>query len=379
MKSKVIIGGGKAYQLEQILKRLGTQRVFVVGGKNSLQASGGGEILSNSTRGNDVSVWSEFSANPSVEELTDALQVAKQFRPDVIVGIGGGTSLDLAKAVAVLLRAPLSSIRDIILDSTEQMTREVSLILLPTTSGSGSEATHFSVIYVDGIKFSLRGPALRADFVIVDWHLCLSNSRNQRATSGMDALTQAIESYWAQKSTRKSRRYSKRALELLANSLSRFVAGGADNLAAQRMALGSHLAGRAIDIAQTTGAHALSYKITTTYKIPHGNAVALTLGAFMDLHSGNFPNLTKRANRRRRNLVARIQKELGFPPAQSNQISMETMLRGLGLVASFPEAGITGAGAISDLASSVNEERLANNPVNLELSDIRKLLAKLAP
>lgn len=377
MKSKVAIGGGKASQLAQILQRLGTQRVFVVAGKTSLQASGGGEILSSSTTGRDVSVWSDFSSNPSVEELSGALRVAKQFGPDVIIGIGGGTALDLAKAVAALLDAPLSHVKNLIVNGTEQLTREVSLVLLPTTSGSGSEATHFSVIYVDDIKFSLRGPALTADFVIVDWHLCLSNSRSQRATSGVDALTQAIESYWAQKSTRVSRRYSRRALKLITSSLSLFVAGNTDALAARNMALGSHLAGRAIDISQTTGAHALSYKITTAYKIPHGNAVALTLGAFMDLHSENFPDTTGRANRRRRNLITRIQKQLGFLKTRSNQVSMEFLLRDLGLVPNFVEAGISGPDAIRDLASSVNEERLANNPVRLGPSDIEKLLAKL--
>ena len=112
----------------------------------------------------------------------------------------------------------------------------------------------------------------------------MSGSPYQRATSGIDAVCQSIESSWAVASNEISRRYARHALRFLLPSLRAFVATG-DPISASAMTIGAHLSGRAIDISKTTGAHALSYFVTKRFDIPHGNAVALTLGSFIDAHA----------------------------------------------------------------------------------------------
>src|SRR5690606_31263398 len=129
--------------------------------------------------------------------------------------------------------------------------RSLSMILAPTTSGSGSEATRFAVVYIGSDKHSIAGDAMLPDAVILDPVLTMSASPYQRATSGIDAVAQATESLWAAGADDTSRTFARDALRVLIPALPRFV-DSADGQAAADMAEGSHLAGRAIDISRTT-------------------------------------------------------------------------------------------------------------------------------
>jgi alcohol dehydrogenase class IV len=264
--------------------------------------------------------------------------------------------------------------------SGERVTgRELRLVLAPTTSGSGSEATHFAVVYIDNDKYSVAGPGLRPDVAVLDPALPLSGSAYQRATSGIDAVAQAIESMWAVGATERSRRWARRALGLLLPCLETFVTAPTGQ-SARAMAIGSHLAGRAIDTSRTTAAHALSYAITKGYGVSHGHAVALTLGAFIEAHAGagagrlqpGVDPVTHAA------VMAELLHRLGAADGASARDRFSALLARVGLTPRLSEVGIVTPEQRRRLVTAVNVERLGNNPVAFDDDALAALVRRSA-
>jgi len=253
--------------------------------------------------------------------------------------------------------------------------RRPRLVLAPTTSGSGSECTHFAVVYIGEEKFSVAGPVLRPDVAILDPALTLSGSRYQRATSGMDAVAQAIESLWAVGATDESRRWARHALRLLLPAIETYV-NEPDDRSARAMAIGSHLAGRAIDISRTTAAHALSYGITKRFGLSHGHAVALTLGSFIELHGTAsrdrlHPGICGSTHEA---VMQTVVESLGATGPRAARERLESLCRRIGLELGLPDRGQRREEVAASLARSVNVERLNNNPVRLSHADLVAVL-----
>jgi len=187
------------------------------------------------------------------------------FQPDMIIGVGGGSVMDMAKLLCAFAGTTdmLADLKSVVETGYRQERRAPHLVLVPTTAGSGSEATHFAVVYAGGTKHSVASPSLRADFVVLDPNLAVSGSAYQKATSGIDAVCQAIESIWAVGSTADSRRVAVRALTMLIPAIPSSVAG--NEQVADDVTEGSYLAGRAIDLSKPQGpmqCHMLSLSST---------------------------------------------------------------------------------------------------------------------
>jgi alcohol dehydrogenase class IV len=239
------------------------------------------------------------------------------------------------------------------------------LVLAPTTSGSGSEATHFAVVYIGENKFSIAGPGLLPDEVILDPVLTLSASAYQRATSGIDALAQAVESRWAVGATAQSRAFADQAMPVLVEALPRFV-HEPNSASAYDMAMGSHLAGRAIDISKTTAAHALAYGITKGYGVSHGHAVALSLGEFIKAHGDAADEQLQAAvsPADHRAALESICRSFGVDSTADAAKAFHNLAESIGLTMDLTQVGITSESELSQLTLGVNLERLGNNPVN---------------
>lgn len=206
--------------------------------------------------------------NPTIEQVEAGVAAARAARVDTVVGVGGGSAMDLAKAIAVLMRQP-DPPRVCLTGSGPLVADRPRLVLLPTTCGTGSELTSFATIYVGQRKYSLDTALALADVALIDPLLSLGAPPAVAAAAAADAVCQAIESAWAVRATDRSRGYASAALECLFPALAR-----ADH---DEMARGAALAGAAINLTRTTAAHALSYGLTARLGIPHGMAVALHL------------------------------------------------------------------------------------------------------
>jgi alcohol dehydrogenase class IV len=361
-------GEGAVRQVPELVAGFGARRVLLVCGRRSFEASGAARILPGLLQVAAVCRWSDFAANPDASDLVSGLTLAEDFRPDLVLGVGGGSALDLAKLLCAFAGIPDAAKLAAAIRAGDRITgRDTRLVLVPTTSGSGSEATHFAVVYLGEEKFSVAGDPLRPDLAVLDPALSLSGSAHQRASSGIDAVAQAIESLWAVGATGRSRRWAGHALGLLLPAIESYVHQPTAP-AARAMAIGSHLAGRAIDISRTTAAHALSYGITKRYGVSHGHAVALTLSGFLEVHTDPPPGSLRPGvdPATHREVMAEILGRLGAAGGADARARFQALVGRLGLAARLPEVGITTVESWRELVRMVNAERLGNNPVRFD-------------
>lgn len=193
--------------------------------------------------------------NPKVEEVQSLSDVLQGESVDAFIAVGGGTAMDTTKLLNFATKTG-GAIREL-------LQREVCPVLLPflgvpTTAGTGAEATRFAVCYDGEIKYSIDFPEIRPSHVLLIPEFSSSLPAYLKASTNFDAYAQAVESLWARGATNESRMYATRALEF----------ANLDNWPEA-----SYWAGRAIDISRTTAAHAFSYYMTSHYGIPHGHAV----------------------------------------------------------------------------------------------------------
>ncbi len=355
----------------------GASHVFLVTGRASFEASGAVRILGALERNATVSRWSDFNPNTDVTDLWTGILAMRATGADAVVGVGGGSVMDMAKLLCAYREIETEQdLHEAIRSGTAVESRTVPLMLAPTTSGSGSEATHFAVVYIGADKFSIAGSGLRADATALDPNLPISGSDHQRATSGMDAVCQAIESRWAVGSTSESRRDAESALQLLLGNLESFVNAPSieTSEAVQR---GSHLAGRAIDVSKTTAAHALSYGITKRYGVDHGSAAALTLGHFIEDHASSEAVLQDAVDpAAHADAMAFILDALGAADGAAGRQRFVALLDRIGLPSTLTAVGYRSPDELVELASTVNAQRLGNNPAVYNSDDLQGVLTR---
>lgn len=339
------IGKGSIKNLSKILEHEKAKNIVVFTGKSSYETIKA--TVEKELKNFSIKYYSDFSTNPKKEEIDIAIENLKDDY-DIILAIGGGSVIDFAKAYRFY-------------------TRPLKLIAVPTTCGTGSEATQFAVIYINGVKHSLDEASVLPDYAIVDSQFVENNPKYLKACTAMDAFCQAIESYWAVKSTNESLNYAKQAIELCIKNIVDYVNSNNPD-SAENMALASHLAGKAINISRTTASHALSYKITSNYGIPHGHAVALTIKNLIDINT----NITSECCNDERG-VEYVKNKLvelkGFFPKNTADYFVE-LFNAISLDVDFEKLGIKN---INDIVENVNIERLSNNPKKLLKEDLFNL------
>ena len=270
---------GALAEVAGILDRESANRLFFVVDESAYAASGAAKRLEPVFRSRSVTRFSDFELNPKLHDIERGVERFRETLPDLIIAFGGGTAMDLGKLIGTLSLQD-DSAREIILGKARIRRSGPPLIAIPTTAGTGSEATHFAVAYVEGAKYSVADDLLLPNYAIVDPTLTHSLPASVTAETGLDALCQAIESLWSVRSTSESSSYASESIRLAWKHLEAAVKrpGAEDRRAMCRAA---HLAGKAINISRTTAPHAISYAITSLFGVPHGKAVALTIGAVL--------------------------------------------------------------------------------------------------
>ena len=275
MSPHVRIGPGVLDQLPGLLGR--ARRVLVVHGLRSFRAGAAASVVEG--LGAEVRCCAGVHPNPAVAEVRAAVALAREYSPDAVLGIGGGSAMDVAKCVAVLAARTGDPVAYLLDPGSLPDRRSGLLIQVPTISGSGSELTSFATVYSGYRKLSLDHPSAQADHVLIDPDLAATVPTSTAAASALDALAQAVESAWSVAATPESRDLARRSLRVLAPVLAAATSRGtfAEPRRRTELARGAALAGAAINTSRTTAAHALSYPLTARYGIAHGAAVGLHL------------------------------------------------------------------------------------------------------
>jgi alcohol dehydrogenase class IV len=290
--------------------------------------------------------------------LIDIVERLKNERFDAVIAVGGGSIIDRAKLIfgSTCIAEGLEALVAGRLSSARVGCR---LLAIPTTAGTGSEATQFAVLYRNGKKLSVEALELLPSHAVVDPSLVQGVPSRQAAISGFDALTQAIESLWSLRATDGSRQDAWRSIRTIVPVLEKAV-NDPDPETCESMAVGAHYSGRAINVSRTTGAHAVSYILTSRFHVPHGHAVALMLMAFFTINQGQ-QGLSSSA----RSALAHI-KDLYAVFGADDVVTMIAVWRGLmkrcGLEVSLSQLGLPPS-CIDDIVGNINVERMGNNPI----------------
>jgi alcohol dehydrogenase class IV len=360
--------------LGEVQSVLTGQSIFLVADSVAYAASGAEAILRPLLADRTVTVFDSFEPNPKLAEVEACATALRESEADTILAVGGGTAMDVAK-LANWLVAQNAGKEEILRGEWVAPQAPLPLIAVPTTAGTGSEATHFAVVYVDGQKHSVAHPLMRPTVAVVDGSLTASLPPMLTAHSGLDALCQAIESIWAIGADETSLQFARDAMELAWGNLEAAV-NAPTPAARDAMARAAHLAGQAINLTKTTVPHALSYTITSAHGLPHGAAVALTLGAALVFNSevSETDCLDARGAVAVRERMAMIYETLGADDAAEAAGRFDALVKAIGCSTSLAKAGITEAAQVERICATVNVERLANNPRRLTPEDLRGLL-----
>ncbi|WP_251553668.1 iron-containing alcohol dehydrogenase [Neobacillus muris] len=223
-------------------------------------------------------IYSDLEPEPPLEVGDRALQALRESQADFVIGMGGGSSLDIAKAVAVL-SANDGRVQDYLnLTGTKQLTNKgLPKMLIPTTSGTGAEVTDIAVFSLETTKDVITQPLLLADIAIVDPELTYTLPPSITASTGIDALTHAVEAFISVNATPLTDALAIDAIERIAANIRTAVWDGANMAARQELSWGSLMAGLSFYNAGVSGVHALAYPLGGLFKLPHGvsNAVML--------------------------------------------------------------------------------------------------------
>jgi len=319
----------------------------------------------------DAIVFDAVEQDPSRATLEAAVAAGAAAGCASVVGFGGGSPMDVAKLAAYLLGS--GDALDAIWGVGNALGKRLPLALIPTTAGTGSEATGVSVITIGGsVKNAVNSPALNADWALLDPELTIGLPRAVTAATGIDAMVHAIEAYTsARRKNPVSDMLAREALRLLSQNLVAACERPGDRTARANMLLGAHYAGVAFDNAPVAGVHALAYPLGGHFHVPHGlsNALVLTqvLGHNMPAAMGHYAELACVLDPSLARLGAQAQ-------AQAFVEGLASLTRATGLPLRLSEVGV-GPEHLDLLASeAMKQERLlVNNPCPISEADARRL------
>lgn len=303
------------------------------------------------------------ASNPTVDQLFDAWKDTCEFCPHVVIGVGGGTILDVAKSLCCLYGCELNSADDlrrrIVAGDLKPAARWIGV---PTTAGTGSEVTCWATIWDPerDAKRSLESKENYAWAAFVDPELAQGMPIKLAISSALDAVAHAVESYWARRTNAVSRAL---ALEAI-----RTIMGQIDNLfsdqieAHDAMARGSMLAGLAFSNTKTTACHSISYPLTMHYGIPHGAAVAMLLAPVLEM---NVPVTSG---------MDRLLEALGAENAAGLKKRVSDLLERSGQPSTLKGWGVRRGDLTRLAALGITKGRADNNPAELESEKIERML-----
>lgn len=307
-----------------------------------------------------------FQPNPLYENVRDGVRLFREEKCDAIIAVGGGSAMDVAKCIKLYGNYPGEGEKGSWL-SEEYVENDIPFLAMPTTAGTGSEATRYAVIYYDGKKQSVTSESIIPDTVLMDPETLKTLPIYQKKATMCDALCHAIESFWSVNSTDESKDYSRLAIQGVIKYMSGYLANTKEGRAG--MLRVANTAGKAINITQTTAGHAMCYKITSLFGCAHGHAAVLCNRVLFPWMVKNTDKcIDPRGEEYLRKTLDEIGQAMGCENAQAGSKKLETIFDELGL--EIPEAMDE---EYEELKTSVNPVRLKNHPIELTVETIDTL------
>ena len=362
--NQLIFGESSLKRLPALLNKFSFESIFLVSGKHSFIQPDIQEVVQPLFQQYACVQFSDFSKNLQIEDIEKGVDAYQSLQKPLIIAIGGGSVLDMGKLLHYFGRTgsnPRTFFRQ--KHMPQIIPSERGLIAIPTTAGTGSESTQFATLYIDKNKYSLDTIFILPDLAIVDPKLTMSLPAIITAESGMDALTQAVESYWNIHATTKSQKIAADAMRSIYPNLRQAVRDPS-LLVRKKMALGANLAGRVINITRTTVCHAISYPMTSWFNVRHGQAVSLSVPAMMAFNSHVSQNdvLDPRGVEYVQKTLQDICRILGHESISSFQAGWFSLMRDIGLKTTLADLNIQRSDWQIIIKHGFNPQRVKKNP-----------------
>jgi len=328
MPVKLCFGAGVSGKMESYIKG---DHIFIVSDP-FLYQSGVAAKIGESFPGKTVTYFSDIEPNPSCESVDAAVEQARINKADCVIGLGGGSALDVSKIVACLVTCK-GSIYDYYAGGSRRLTsRETTLICIPTTAGTGSEVTNVGV-YTNkktGVKMPMVNDQFWADYAVIDPELTATLPAAVTASTGMDAFCHAIEAYWNKESVPVCDLLAIEAMKLVLENIEKACLEPHNQEVRSNMMLSSLLAGIAFSQTRTTGIHAVSFPLTTEFHASHGVACAITLPAFIRV-----------SEERKKDKMNALARHLGYESVNDLADGVEALMKRIKMPVRLSELGVT--------------------------------------
>lgn len=364
----LVSGAGSALELEQQCRKLGIARPLVVTDPGLVQIGlVAGPLEALATAGLAPVVFDQVREDPPEATVLAAAELARVEGADGVIGLGGGSSMDVAKVVAVLLDGaqPLSELYGVGMVKGGRL----PLVLVPTTAGTGSEATPVAVITTgETTKAGVSSPVLLPDVAVLDADLTLGLPPAITAMTGVDAMVHAIEAYTSRHQKNPiSDNLARQALVLLSRNIRTAVHDGDNREARTAMLLGACLAGQAFANAPVAAVHALAYPLGGHFHIPHGLSNSLVLPSVLEFNApaaaGQYAELVELVTGS--DVPGSVEVK-----ARALIAELRTLIIDVQLPSTLAQAGV-GAGDLELLAQDamLQQRLLVNNPRDVSYAD----------
>lgn len=369
----IIVEKGGLAKLPEVAKELGGTKAFIISGPHLNKMGIVGKCIEAlEAKGIKATAYTDTEGNPSVETVEKATESFKESDSDFIIALGGGSPMDVAKAVGVVAKYG-GSITDY--EGGGKVPGDIiPLIAVPTTAGTGSEVTAFSVItdHSRNYKLTVFSYKLIPAYAILDANLLTTAPPSVAAACGIDAMVHALEAYISTAASPFSEAMSEKALELIGKNIRRYVANRGDIDAAENMLVGSLFAGIAFSWARLGNVHAMSHPVSAFFNVPHGVANAILLPTIVEYNA--LADTGKYYKIYRYIAKAPMPEEVFEPDMLVNEI--KALNKELNIPASLSEAGVTDdkIGAMSE--DAMKSGNILVNPRSSTIKDIEMLYNK---
>ena len=369
----IIVGRGSLAKLPEVAEKSGGKKAFIISGPH-LNKMGIVQSCVDAlkAKGIESSVFTETEGNPSVETVDKASAAYKESGADFIVALGGGSPMDVAKAVGVVARYG-GSITEY--EGADKVPGDIiPLIAVPTTAGTGSEVTAFSVItdHSRNYKLTVFSYKLIPSYAILDAELLTTAPASVAAACGIDAMVHALEAYISTAASPFSDAMAEKALELIGANIRCYAANRGDIEAAENMLVGSLFAGIAFSWARLGDVHAMSHPVSAYFNVPHGVANAILLPTIVEYNmladKGKYLNIY--------NYIAEL-------PAAPEEFTADMLVdellnlnEALGIPAGLEEAGVTKDKFDAMADDAMKSGNIAVNPRSTKKKDVLALYEK---
>jgi len=364
--TKIIEIGENIELLLNYLPLKQNKRLGFITGKDFLDKSGIWEEFQRIFKDYEIFRFKVYKQNPSCEVADECKDFLRSNKINIVIAVGGGSVLDVAKAASLLARND-GLCKDFLMGNKNPKNRGLPIIAIPTTTGTGSEVTPFAVFSLKNIKKTLESEFLFPDYAILFSSPLRFLPKQILAITAIDALCHAIEAYWARNSNFISDKLAIESIKLNLKNLKKAYDGNLLNR--YELLKASCLAGLAFSNTRTTICHALSYPMTALYSIPHGLACGITLIPIM--LRNYYANTTTRGK------LKLLLGAIGLTTIEDFCSYLKDLFKAMNLKMNFREHNLTEEDLEIIAENAFSPERMKNNPVEFSKEEILEILEEV--